>query len=150
MSNQQMLRVNDRRKGKQYFDTEAAADVLGSINKIELTSSPFICTFEFGGTNGYWTGNHTIIQIEDCTDCTKEVFGDQFEIIFLFDHSSGHSKKRTNGLDVRGMNKSWGGKVMRPTLIENGSVGQFYPPDNPAMVSTREHNILILKQQLMF
>ena len=64
-----MLRVNDRCKGTQYFDTEAAADVLGSINKIELTSSPFIHTFEFSGTNGYWTGNHTIIQIEDCIVC---------------------------------------------------------------------------------
>ena len=65
LSNEQLLRVNDRCKGTQYFDTEAATDVLGSINKIALMSSPFIRTFEFGGTNGYWTGNHAIIQVED-------------------------------------------------------------------------------------
>ena len=143
MSNEQLLRVNDRCKGTQYFDTKAAADVLGSINKIALMRSPLICTFEFGGTKGYWTGSHAIIQVEDCIDCAKEVFGDRVEIVFLFDHSSGHSKKRTNGLDVKGMNKSWGGKIMRPTLIENGSVGQFYSPNNPAMV-------LIGQEQSMF
>ena len=44
-------------------------------------SSPFIHTFKFGGTNGYWTGNHAISQVEDCIDCAKEVFGDRVEIV---------------------------------------------------------------------
>ena len=70
-------------QGNTYFDTKAAADVLGSINKIALMSSPFIRTFKLGGTNGYWKGNHAIIQVEDCIDCAKEVFGDQVEIVFF-------------------------------------------------------------------
>ena len=112
-------------------------------------SSPFICTFKFGGTNGYWTGNHAIIQVEDCIDCAKEVFGDRVEIVFLFDHISGHSKKRTNGLDVKVMNKSWGGKIMRRTLIENCSVGQFYSPDNPAMVHIGREQSMVYRESDM-
>ena len=98
-------------------------------------SSPFFCTFEFGGTNGYWTGNHAIIQVEDSIDCVREIYADQFEIVFLFDHSSGHAKKRLDGLDVKGMNKSWGGKIMRSTMIEDGCVGPFHNPNNPGMVT---------------
>jgi len=49
--------------------------------------------FEFGGTNGYWAGNHTIIQVEDCKDCLDSIFEDKFQFVFLFDHSSGHAKK---------------------------------------------------------
>ncbi len=126
LSSEQLLRVNDRHRGTQYFDTKAAADDVGSSNKSPLTGSLFICTFEFCGTNGYWTGSHAIIQVEDCIDSAKEVFGDRVEIVFLFDHSSGHSKKRTNGLDVKVMYKSWVSKIMRPTSIEKGFVGSFY------------------------
>jgi hypothetical protein len=88
---------------------------LGTAEKGPLTKSPFVQTFGFGGINGYWTGKHTIIQVEDCIDCLNIVFQDQYEAYFLFDHSSGHAKKRMNGLDIKCMTKVWGGKWMRPT-----------------------------------
>ena len=84
-----MSRINNRPRVKQYFDIEAATDVLGSSYKSELTTSPFVCTFEFGGTNGYWTGNHAIIQVEDCIDCVREIYADQFGIVLLTSSSLG-------------------------------------------------------------
>ena len=54
-----------------------------------LTESPFIHAFEFGGDKGYWTGNHMILQVEDCIDCLRVLFADQYDYTFLFDHSSG-------------------------------------------------------------
>ena len=40
---------------------------------------------------------------------------------------------------------------MRPTLIENGSVGQFYSPDpdNPAMVSIGQEQSMIYRESAM-
>ncbi len=43
--------------------------------------------------------------------------------VFLFDHSSGHTKQRPDGLNASKMNKLFGGKypVMHPTVIERES-----------------------------
>jgi hypothetical protein len=46
------------------------------------------------------------IQFEDCVDCLKVVFP-HFDFAFLFDHSQGHAKKLSNGLDANSMNKSY-------------------------------------------
>ena len=70
---EQMVRINKTRQGKEYFDTVAANDVNGTALKSALTTSPFICLFEFGGRNGYWTGNHMILQTEDCIYCLKRL-----------------------------------------------------------------------------
>lgn len=51
LSHKQLPRVNDMHCGTQYFDSNAARDVLGSSTKSSLTCSPFICKFEFSGTN---------------------------------------------------------------------------------------------------
>ncbi len=84
---------------------KAARDINGTPEKSPLTESPFVGTFEFGGTNGYCTGHHTILQTEDCIDCLKVIFGEKYETVFLFDHSSGHAKKRLNGLNAKNMTK---------------------------------------------
>jgi hypothetical protein len=44
-------------------------EVNGNTKKMQLTESPFVHKFEFGGDKGYWTGNHMILQVEDCIDC---------------------------------------------------------------------------------
>ena len=69
-------------------------EVRGTTKKKPLTESPFLVKFEFGGSNGYWNGNHMITQTEDCIDCLKVIYEDNFDFVFLFDHSSGHAKKR--------------------------------------------------------
>ena len=138
MSEEDLLKINNRRMNQQYHDAKAAQVLFGSPLKGKLTETPFVRVFEFGCTNGYWTGNHTIIQVEDCKDCLDSIFGDKFLFVFLFDHSSGHAKKRANGLDVKNMIKGWGGnrQTMRPTLImkPEGFVGPFHNPNNPEMV----------------
>ena len=82
---------------------------LRNVGKEELKESPFIKYFEFGMDNeGYWGCSHMVTQLEDCVDCVKVMYP-QFDFIFLFDHSSGHSKKRIGGLDASSMNKEFGG-----------------------------------------
>ena len=72
ITNQQMVRINQRRFQQDYFDKVAANDVHGGKKKAALTTSPVIRLFEFGGRNGYWTGNHMILQTEDCIDFLRE------------------------------------------------------------------------------
>jgi hypothetical protein len=88
----------------------AATAVNGNTKKAVLTESPFFVTFEFGGDRGYWTSNHMILQVEDCIDCLHVLNNDRYRYAFLFDHSSGHAKKRIGVLDVGAMNKGFGGK----------------------------------------
>ena len=80
-----------------------------TIQKPSLNSSPFIKMFELGQNNeGYWTYNHMVLQLEDCIDCLQVVHP-EFDYVFLFDHSSGHAKKRKDGLDGGNMLRGYGG-----------------------------------------
>jgi hypothetical protein len=60
-------RVNIARQGKKYFDEEAAI-VLGKSEKEPLLTDPANRKFNYGGSNGWWTGNHVVIQADDCLD----------------------------------------------------------------------------------
>jgi hypothetical protein len=62
-----------------------------------------------------------VCQLDDCVDVLNVLFGEQYELLFLFDHSCGHDKKRTDGLIVKNMEKMYGGKQpkMRSTEIQN-------------------------------
>lgn len=85
-----------------------------------------------------------IVQFEDCIDCLTVVYNDEYDFVFLFDHSSGHAKKRVNGLDAAGMNKSHGGTRQHPTLIKQkeGYLGPFHNPQNARMVQVGEEQSL--------
>ena len=60
------------------------------------------------------------IQFEDCVDCLKVVYP-HFDFSFLFDHSQGHAKTLSNGLDAYSMNKGYGGvqPQMRESMIKD-------------------------------
>jgi len=137
----QMKEINAQRKDKHYTAEdgadEAALKVNGTTAKPQLTSSPFIQQLAFGGSV-YWNSDHMILQVCDIMDCLK-VIAPEHEYVFLFDHSSGHAKKRANGLDVKNMNVDWGGSAgmdMRTTNIEerDGYIGPYHEENNPWMV----------------
>lgn len=95
--------MNERRKGQQYTDKEAAREIFGHANneKPPLEETPFIRYLLIGVNNeGYWNSSAMAIQIEDCVDCLKVLLGDEYDFLFLFDHSSGHDKKRAGALDM--------------------------------------------------
>lgn len=146
LSDDELTKINEKRKGEDYFDKDAALEVHKTTKKKPLTSSPFVCKFEFGGSNGYWNGNHMTMQVEDIMDCLKVIYEDKYEFAFLFDHSSGHAKKRVDGLDVSKINKSWGGKhTLRPSKIERkeGYLGEYWDPNNPQMVKIGQEQALM-------
>ena len=146
LSDNELKKINEKREGEDYFDKDAALEVHETTKKKPLTLSPFVRKFEFGGTNGYWNGSHTAMQVEDIMDCLKVIFEDKYEFVFLFDHSSRHAKKRVDGLDVSKMNKSWGGKhVLRSSKIERkeGYLGEYWDPNDPRMVKIGEEQALM-------
>jgi hypothetical protein len=104
----QLEEINLHRRGQNYVDTDASIAVHGQAGKKDLKESPFVVSFELGANNeGYWTYNHMSVQFEDCVDCIKVLYP-QFDFVFLFDHSQGHAKKLTNGLDAYTMNRGHG------------------------------------------
>jgi hypothetical protein len=52
------------------------------------------------------------------------------DLEFHVDNSSGHTKKRKDGLNVNVMNFGWGGKqpYMRPSQLTDGSIGHRQHP----------------------
>jgi len=147
ITEEQLKDINDkRRRDGEYFDKVAAKEVYGDAKKKDLTESPFVRKLEYGSNkDGYWTGNHMIVQLEDCIDCLEVIYRDQYDFLFLFDHSSGHAKKRINGLDAAGMNKSHGGIAQHPTMIKekDGYLGPFHDPTNPKMAQVGEQQSLM-------
>ena len=107
--------------------------------KPPLKSSPFVRYFEFGANyDGYWNYSYLVMQFEDCVDCLKYLYP-EYDLCFFLDHSSGHAKKRTNGLDVSLMKKGYAGKqpAMDPSMItqKEGYVGPYYQPTSTEMVT---------------
>lgn len=129
LSAQELELVNRQRENEQYVDKEAALEVTGKSTKDRLLSTPFIRVFDPGQSfDGYWSYSHMAVQTEDCMDCLK-VLLPGFDHLLLFDYSSGHSKKRVNGLDANAMSKSYGGTQsrLRDARIyqEEGILGPF-------------------------
>ena len=92
----QLNDMNSERNGEDYFDKDVATDVHGTTKKKNLQESPFVWMFEYGANKVcYWTGNHIIVQLEDCIDCLEVIHRDN---TILFSRSttvdsSRHAKK---------------------------------------------------------
>jgi hypothetical protein len=131
VTDEELARINSyRRETKpKYEDEEAAMEVLKTANKAPLTKElNFVYEFDYGkNKEGYWNYNYMVIQLEDCVDVVKALYGDQFEYVFLFDHSCGHDKKRANGLDASSMNSGFGGKqpCLHDSTLTEGCLGPF-------------------------
>ena len=127
LSAEQLERVNHMRRQKKYGDEDAAIYLLGSSEKKDLLTSPFIRYLEYGkGKDGYWSYNHMVLQLEDCTDVFKVLYP-QFDIVFELDHSSGHDKEKSDGLTTTPSMLGWehGGKQrhMRCSLLDETNTG---------------------------
>jgi hypothetical protein len=57
----------------------------------------------------------------------------EFDVVFLFEHSQGHSTRREGALDTNSMNQSCGGAqpILRSTQIKAGPA--FLGPHNPCL-----------------
>ncbi|KAK1743974.1 hypothetical protein QTG54_005571 [Skeletonema marinoi] len=138
ITKEQLVQINANRAREEYFDKEAALAVYGTTKKKPLESSPGIVKFPYGKENGCWTGRHMNLQTEDVIDVVKVTHGDTYEYVFLFDSSSGHAKKRGDGLDAKSMKKEWHSKPsgMRNVKMERkeGYLGPHHDPSVRAMV----------------
>jgi hypothetical protein len=75
----------------------------------------------------------------------KTIFACQHDFVFLFDHSSGHAKKRVRGLSVTFMTKGFGGELLQNTNIEQreGYLGPYHDVNNPKMVQVGNEQQLV-------
>jgi hypothetical protein len=109
MSPEELESVNLTRRDKEYISVDAAMEVHKTTRKPDLTESPFIRYLHVGINKvGYWNSMHMAIQLEDVVDCLKVLYPD-YEYVALFDHSSGHDRKREGALDAMTMNYDFGG-----------------------------------------
>ena len=90
LTDNELVRINlERRIGKTYTDTQAATEILKTINKPLLTESPLVKYLFIGANNeGYRNSFHMSLQFEDVVDCLLVLYPED-ELIYLFDHSQG-------------------------------------------------------------
>jgi hypothetical protein len=132
LTDEQLSQVNALRH--DYVSKEEATFLTETTEKPDLTrkmfdddmvDSPFLKLFRYGQNHdGYWTHRHMKLQFEDLVDCLK-ILHPNHDFLCLFDQSSGHTKKRDEGLNALNMNASFGGKAatMRETKLCVGCVG---------------------------
>jgi hypothetical protein len=121
LTNEQLQEVNAKRVGEKYKDETAAKNKHGTDLKQPLTTSPFYLEFEYGASfEGYWTYDSMVLQLEDCADVVKTLY-QQYDFLFLFDHSCGHDCMPDDALKVDGMNKGYGGEQnkMKASIINS-------------------------------
>ena len=127
--------INEKRSNATYLDKESALETLGRTTKKLFVSKKEIqntlCVmFEYGKEKeGYWNFARTATQFEDAVDIVTCLWPDH-DHEFHFDQSSGHKKKRKDGLNEKVMNKLFGGKQppMGDTLLNEGDMGQHNVP----------------------
>ncbi len=70
------------------------------------------------------------LQLEDVVDCLQVLYP-EYDLVYLFDHSQGHARRRDNAVSAQHMSKSYGGAqpTMRETkiLAEEGFLGPHLP-----------------------
>jgi hypothetical protein len=113
------------RRNKSYMSMGDTELVKGSTIKRDFKDlyDPSLAFFRTGVQHeGYWNSSHAKLQLEDVVDALSTIFP-QFDLVFLFDQSSGHMKMRIDSLHIHNMNVSHGGSVgmMHDTII--GEVG---------------------------
>jgi len=129
----ELARINCKRRGinKTYTDTQDAMEILKTTEKPELAESPFVKYLYIGANNeGFWILYHTSLQFADVVDCLLVLYP-EFEFVFLFDHSQGHTRKRHDARNALKMSRNYGGTqpIMRDTTIMNtiGYLGTHLP-----------------------
>jgi hypothetical protein len=131
-SEEQLQQINANRNGKECMAAESAIAVLGSAFKKPLSmkdAKNFVFRWHInpGANNeGYWTNNHTLVQLENICDVASVMFPDKKHVI-CYDHSQGHCAKRKDGLDASRLNKDYGGQqpAMHPTKLKAGTRGNY-------------------------
>jgi hypothetical protein len=97
LNQEQLALINQHRNNKDYCDEKAAIKLRGTSKKQALTKTPFIREFEYGqNSDGYWSYEHMVLQMEDCIDVMKVLHPD-VDVLLLFDHSCGHDLGHSTG-----------------------------------------------------
>ena len=135
----QLEKVNNYRKYQKYCDEKAAIERKGKIEKDKLTTTPFKRFMQYGNmSDGYWLYEDMIIQVEDCVDCLKALYGNTYNYLFLFDHSNGHDCLSPDALSPTAIRKEFGGKqpYMKNSKILNDKF--LGPHDHPHKLKVRD------------
>ena len=146
ITSEQLELVNARRFNTNYNDQKAAIIINGSPKKNALTSSPFVRKLQYGAKHeGYWSYEDMIIQVEDCIDCLKEINGDKFRYLFMFDHSNGHDRVCPDALNAMAISKKFGGSqpsMRDSTIVNNNYLG---PHDHSSKLKVGEIQTMSFK-----
>ena len=120
LSDNELAKINhEKRIGKTYIDTEAALEVLKTTQKPMLRESPFVRYLYIGANNdNYRNSFHMSVQMEGVVDCLRILYP-EYDVVFLFDHSQGHARKRNGALNAIQMLRAYGGAqaIVRGTTI---------------------------------
>ena len=83
LTDEQLKRVNEYRKDKEYLDGDAAMKVNNKKKKDPLNTSPFVREFDYGqNQDGYWCYDTMVIQFKDVLDCLYVLYNGQYDFIF--------------------------------------------------------------------
>ena len=74
----------------------------------------------------------------------RVLYANQYDFMFLFDHTSGYTKKHENSKDASAMNKFHGGRSQKPTLVEEAKqiFGPHHDPENKLMAQVGSVQVL--------
>ena len=99
----------------------------GSSAKTPLSASPGIRYLVYG-KDIYWNFERLAVQVEDVMDCLECLYP-HLQFLLEFDHSSGHTKKKPDGLFVENMNLGVrvSSKKMRSSKMTEGCLAAHNP-----------------------
>ena len=128
-----MRAINHRRfSSRNYVDHSELIKVNGNIEKKmfqhEDLLKSFVNKFEYGAKkDGYWSYEHLIIQLKNCIDVIKVIYGNKCIIQFMVDHSYGHNRKREHGLNINAIYFGHNGRqcIMHDSKMTEICLGEF-------------------------
>ena len=140
-----MEKVNRKRaQGVNYVDCVTSKDVNEYTKKKPFRVILSENVVVWCNKDGYCTGNYMIFQSKDCIYYLRVLYGDRYDFVFLFYHSSGHAKKQVNGKDATKTKKLHSGRLQHPTFIKDKKryLWSFHEPTNTNMAQVVKDKLI--------
>ena len=133
-----LLNINTNRKDTKYLSSNDSLLIDTTDNKQSLSDDPSLRYFKAGiNRTGYCINSHAKVQLKDLVDCLKEIFP-QFDFIFEYNQSSGHTKVKGDRLVESNMNVSYGDNV---SMMRSGTIGELGTYEAMFSLGTRQSMI---------
>ena len=127
LTKEELKEANERRMSNEwgFCLSKIEANNIYGLTKKKTGKLTLVSFFDVEvNLEGFWNYDQMALQVEDIFDVLAIKYP-EFDILFLFDQSSGHGKMREGALNANTMSVRWGGRQGRLRKTKINEIGTY-------------------------